>query len=994
MRVLPALLILLAALAAVLLWVVPSGKLAPGAGSQPAALAAAESARAASPARADLDESAPQGARQALPELAAPAGADGSDSAATATLLLRLVDARGLPAAGAGVRVQYDARQEEAFPGPLGARFHRQLGRHEEEAEGEAVPAASDGTVRLPGIEPWRDLVLLAGGPHWVAQEVQVSRLAPGETRDVGSVPLAPGCRVYGRVVGPDGKGLAGADVRVSAPQAPGGIWLGDAKDAVGSVTDEEGSFEIQGVPPGRHVLTARASGYATTRRDPFLVDPEVRDLPLQLRVEPGLAVRGVVLDQASGKPLPEARVQVLQRRAPFDGGFVSSSSLLEEGHAVGPDGRFVLGGLSGTGDESVAAAAPGYAMSVSQPVRPGGEIQLRLAPEYALCGRVLSPSGEPVEGAQIQAQRSGSQFPLFRGAESAADGSFEMKGLAEGPYAVSIASPSGSAEVPLVQVGPDTPPLEVRLAGGAAFVVQVADESGAAVPDATVALSTEEQQVLFGDDGDETGSRVAVMGGRLPLRRRTDGSGTASFEALPAGQWKLRVEKKGHAPASRYVERPAPAEQVVSVVLARAAMLRVQVVDSRGEPVARARVRLDPVGDWARADEEEPLARSTTAGPSDAQGWVSWQALPPGDYEARAESGGDDESWGGFGRFVLRLDGEDEEAPSPGAGGLPLTLAPGQLTEARLVVAELALPRVRVTRLGQPVAGARVSARPGAADAEEDGFFRIGIGFDGTGAVTDGAGWATLSPSPPGKYTLEARARAASPATEKEVELIPGPQLVHLDLATGEVRGMVTGAGGPVAGAKVVLLPAPAAAAEEGEDGEQRSMRGVVVVSAISDGGTEPIIESFSTTPGQSTTATGADGSFVFEDVPEGSYRVRVEARNHAAWTSGSFYQDGRSLVDQGVVTLRGAGALAGTVMGLETRPGEFGWQTVQLERDGGEETYFSLVGKDGRYQFQDLTPGTYRLSTFLRGRKVESDRISVEEGRQAEYHFRLPAE
>jgi hypothetical protein len=147
--------------------------------------------------------------------------------------------------------------------------------------------------------------------------------------------------------------------------------------------------------------------------------------------------IEGIVVNSASGKPLPRALVQC-------------------NGRAVlsGAEGEFSFDGIP-AGRVQVYATKPGYfapgaavqaaVSGASMDVGPDtGPILLKLAPEAIISGRVTGKDEEPLEGARVQvltfvSQEGRRQLMPGRGSSTDEDGNFRIAGLPSGRYYLEV---------------------------------------------------------------------------------------------------------------------------------------------------------------------------------------------------------------------------------------------------------------------------------------------------------------------------------------------------------------------------------------------------------------------------------------------------------------------------------------------------------------------------------------------------------------------------
>jgi len=135
--------------------------------------------------------------------------------------------------------------------------------------------------------------------------EVERAKLLHGQ-QDV--ITLDTGAVVVGRVVGPDGKAVPNADVKLRAPR------IGNAKAAVAK-SDHEGRFFFPAVSNGTLTLIANANG-----KGPGLIRYELDDEAplLEVPLEKPQRVFGRVVDP-SGEPVPGAMISMELWRGTVD---------------------------------------------------------------------------------------------------------------------------------------------------------------------------------------------------------------------------------------------------------------------------------------------------------------------------------------------------------------------------------------------------------------------------------------------------------------------------------------------------------------------------------------------------------------------------------------------------------------------------------------------------------------------------------------------------
>ena len=262
-----------------------------------------------------------------------------------AQLAGRVVHARTRePVVGAEVR---------AFPEDLHGRHHQ------------AVNTDADGAFRVPGLE----------GGNWIVEARLgrlVGRAAPARVSPLHStagleVRLEPAAVLAGRVRDVAGGPLpSGLSVMTARP---------DTRVSTHTPVREDGTFRLEGVPPGSYQLTA-ASGDG--HRGFLNVDVATQDLAgLEILVAAPITVDGRVVD-ASGGPVAGARVVIRTaggEAVSWGRGRIEITDSTGAFRTV----RLPAGALSVTATRQ----GVGNATSGPQPARPGGHtrVELRLLP-------------------------------------------------------------------------------------------------------------------------------------------------------------------------------------------------------------------------------------------------------------------------------------------------------------------------------------------------------------------------------------------------------------------------------------------------------------------------------------------------------------------------------------------------------------------------------------------------------------------------------------
>jgi protocatechuate 3,4-dioxygenase beta subunit len=409
----------------------------------------------------------------------------------------------------------------------------------------------------------------------------------------------APDVAYEGTVVDEDGGAVGGALVVV----APGGATR----------SDDAGRFRVTG--PAAAPRSAVAASHGDLAPGFLLLGAQDERRGLVLRLGPATSLSGRVVD-ARGSALAGSRVE-LRIGSPMgeEGAFEAFEALREHRSweaTADPEGRFRFVGLMPdvyVASAEVAGAPRAFAPAVAvDRLRPEAEVVIVVVDATVLRGVVTDDAGAPVEGAEVTA-----------GAGEEADAVLTD---ALGAFALDVAA---GTPVRLVVRADDCAPWasEVDPLDGQVRVVLVR------------CVATRVRLVLVGggDPPDEVVVRVvrARDAGGIPDTLRVEQGVAAAEWALSAGDHVLHVEGPTHVsgPFPFRVAR-AGAEVSLRVPLEPALTLEGTVRDASGVPVVAAPVTLERLGGNGRA---------VTA--TDEDGRFVFGGLPPGRCSVSAEAFG-----------------------------------------------------------------------------------------------------------------------------------------------------------------------------------------------------------------------------------------------------------------------------------------------------------------------------------------------------------------
>jgi len=401
----------------------------------------------------------------------------------------------------------------------------------------------------------------------WAAGYVPSRRHVFAPAQDV-DVALVPGAEIHGRVFGPQGAALAGADVTVRRVDRYGA----DRRVRAGAA----GDYHADGLVPGTYEVTASAPGACgLADRHPTLAlgQSERVDLHLRACADLDATVRG----GRPPRPCAEGHVELLGPSAavvtvPVRAGRAQARGIEPGSYRVqarcGAQGRTVdLGQLR---------------MEPGSPARPTWDLPDEDAGDGELVVEVRNDRGDPEAYAEVVARGPGAQE---RRAHSGPTGTARFEAVPAGRVRVWATSSGGArAESVLATVrSGDRTEVRLRLAAVGAVTGRVEDPSGVPVQAGV--------QVL-----DEAGG---VIAGAVSSQ-----AGAFEIEQVAPGTWRLAVP--GFRVIAPEVVEIAARETANVVVRVRpaACVLTVRVHDPAGAPVVDAFViaRDEQTGVWTEA--------------------------------------------------------------------------------------------------------------------------------------------------------------------------------------------------------------------------------------------------------------------------------------------------------------------------------------------------------------------------------------------------------
>jgi uncharacterized GH25 family protein len=533
----------------------------------------------------------------------------------------RVLDADGNPVEGAAITVK-----EKQTPGMMrieigGARMEP---HNRSNARGE---------YRISPLDPDKSWSVKVRAEGFAPGEITVRGLEAHETKRGMDVTLSRGRTVVGRVVDESGSGVRDATVEVEpAAESRGmrGMRImegGGGPTPIVGTTDDEGRFEIAGLPGGRVDLEARRNGFArkALKGVELAEAGEPTDVG-EIVLSPGERLQGLVTDR-EGQPLEGVHVYLTEAGG---GGMMMSFTPAGSGDQppdalTDPSGWFTLDDLAADAKYSLRFGRTGYVeKSVSQVKLPHPEpIDVALQPASDVSGLVLDAGGEPIPGARVTMTRSRTvemgnsmmKMMMAQSDTSDTEGRFLFEDQEPGTISLSaVASGYREAKLDAVEVpaGQDVDDVELPLEGGAVVVGRVLTPDGRPAVEAAVQPAGEGRGIM-----------------RLNAAA-ADGDGNYRLEGLAPGPTSIEATHDDYPRVVRDIELK---EGINSLDLDFEGGVEVagRVVDTTGKPVPNAAVRLMPAGRFFGGPETE----------SGQDGRFSMPGVQDGDYRLWAQAEG-----------------------------------------------------------------------------------------------------------------------------------------------------------------------------------------------------------------------------------------------------------------------------------------------------------------------------------------------------------------
>ncbi|MCR9248664.1 MAG: carboxypeptidase-like regulatory domain-containing protein [bacterium] len=620
-----------------------------------------------------------------------------------------------------------------------------------------------DGTFEITGLPAGR--VFLDGrSDGWFVRTPGTARLAVGEIRDGIELRASPAGRVRGVVLGPDGAPAAGAAVSLR----PGvNAFFGQLTQRqyrwLETVTDEDGRFDLPGVPAGAgYTATAAAPRMALEEQHGVDVRAgEVTHLTLQSHL--GATIMGQVVD---GDDVPVAGAAVALVYLDISRMLLSADGRSEP-LQTDEDGRFRIDNVA-AGRVAFVAMAEGSAPSniAELAVVDGGiypDIVLQTSEGTTVRGRVVDDQKQPVADAAVEVRPferpDDPQFIKMMlkvrklATTTATDGTFEVKGMTGQAMLIQASKPGYTTAIKRgVELDEEDIVVEVQRGATIRGVVTNGGEPVKRFRVDTRTRDIPEDEDAKQEGAGENGDKAVAEASQSGRSRNRDRGRRRGFRFGPPGRMRRGTRQLPEG----------------------------QTMGNRG---------MD--GNWREIQSED--------------GTFELTGIPPGRIRVRVRADG----------FINAEEQTIDLQPAQTSEVLAFEIAQGQPVSGTVVDGASGRPvsDAQVTAYKQREEGERRRGFPfrGNIDAEDFDFLGLSSARSQRSAMSDSRGAFQVTALAPGKYRFTARHPDLAKSSTKDVEVVEGQPTPNIEIVLdsgGGIEGTVTGIGmRPLADALMVAF-------------------------------------------------------------------------------------------------------------------------------------------------------------------------------------------
>ena len=793
-----------------------------------------------------------------------------------------------------------------------------------------------------------------------------------GEDYDMPAITMQRGIVLAGVVRDALGNPIEGALVRRTDPGEEGMYdgMMGMAAmfrgmGGTSATTDKNGRFELGNEPPGEYVVVALHDAFEKARIEGIASQIGMEDLDLQLDFPPSASIAGVINNFPKGKRFVKVNAIPVQEADSEDvaGIKIMMQSFTGGGYSaeVAEDGTFLIQGMPADREFDISASInEGFMqdLSCSDEVRAkAGTVGLEL--EYdsgaSLAFQIIDgETKEPIMGCTVlyrwtNERRGGFTFGAkkreFAGSRVEID---ELRPDGDSAELAFTVTANGYRDQTESEITIRTDELTdlglISLQKAPILRVRVVEAgSGDPLSRARVGLTAVDPGESGEAESNNLDSRTMDALTSQGASERTDKDGWVEISAVNTPTGKLTIRRSGFAIlVVDDVVMPTSGWREEIVTLSKGGGLEVTVLDSLGNPVSQASVRLKEANG------------SDSDGTTSKKGRISFRDVAPGDYTIKAARPGDRGSFWG-------------DSPEAKATWTPLKVVSGVDQEITLRVPLDTVLTGVVLVDGQPLAGVMVNYLSNPDSSPRSTMNRRfrgnrGFGGDETSDTTDANGKFVLKGLDPGDRALSIQPSESVPAQKVLVSLSEGENRGNYSLKVGVLEGTVVDAdGSPIQGALVKAY-------DEGSSNldEERFMRAMFGDS----GGTR----------------TGADGRFTLIGVPtdvplvvKGSSKGHTDALSESVTVAAGQKK-------AGVAIKLGMGASIRVTLTGDPSPFQMvSAELLQAEEGEDEQTARKFV-QGSEALLKDLVPGKWRVRLSTTSGQKEAVEVEVSAGQEGQ--------
>lgn len=472
-------------------------------------------------------------------------------------------------------------------------------------------PSLEQKTGDLGGGEATSRITRRTGNVPYFPTSAPTTR--PAESRPVEAVVLPVAGTIGGVVRDPTGLPISGAKVKSTLYFPPGEMNYGLVAEHIAeALSGDDGAYRLEVPGHGAYRLTATRPGCQPAMRDAVRAGATV-----DLVLEPGGSLVGIVTGELTKKPVPNAKITL--RRDPSNW----SETLTTDAKGV-----FSLDTLF-VGKIYVTIEHPSFVPTVDCPIEiaPDGPTSkdFILGNGKRIVGSVCDAQKQPIAGATVT---SGPKTTT-----TDATGEFELAGFGADTQSVSVYADGFLTNWASVNLAGsrEEARITVELAKGGALTGDCLDETGKGIVGVEIKVFESYDDSYMYETGDTRFGTKTDQDGRW----RVTGVGSRNW-----GGYRVRARKDGFADAySKQVQISEEGATVeVRIVMTSGGTISGIVSDETGRPIEGAKVALNPasVGEWSQQGK-----KSLNEALSDAEGRYSFTRLGEQSYYLSAVAKG-----------------------------------------------------------------------------------------------------------------------------------------------------------------------------------------------------------------------------------------------------------------------------------------------------------------------------------------------------------------